>query len=148
LGKTLTHELGHYFNLRHIWGDDNGACPGDANGRDDGIEDTPPQARETFGNPGYPLYDSCTDTGEGIMFMNYMDYTIDLAKHMFTTEQVALMQQEIAIDGPSFSLTRQPHLLKEGAVAPREITVYPNPTQGSLQVFFGGTPEGLERVAL
>lgn len=37
-GKTLTHEIGHYFNLYHIWGDDNGACSGS-----DRVEDTPNQ---------------------------------------------------------------------------------------------------------
>jgi hypothetical protein len=35
-GRTTTHEVGHWLNLRHIWGDDSGACTGS-----DGVGDTP-----------------------------------------------------------------------------------------------------------
>lgn len=87
-GKTTAHEIGHYFNLRHIWGDDDGACSGT-----DFIDDTPNQANMTYGTPSTDtLYDACTGTGGGIMYQNYMDYTDDGAMEMFTLQQVARMQ--------------------------------------------------------
>lgn len=89
-GKTLTHETGHYFNLYHIWGDDNGACTGT-----DYIADTPNQADATSGCPTGIKLDSCTSTGNGIMYQNYMDYSYDPCLVMFTTEQVARMESAL-----------------------------------------------------
>ncbi|MCE7060027.1 M43 family zinc metalloprotease [Dyadobacter sp. CY343] len=86
-GKTLTHELGHYFNLFHIWGDDNDSCT-----RDDGISDTPRQQGSTGTCPTGIVRDQCTPTGNGIMYQNYMDYTPDDCLLMFTREQVAVME--------------------------------------------------------
>lgn len=148
LGRTLTHELGHFFNLRHVWGDDDGACPGQPGGEDDGIADTPPQGRETYGDPRFPLFDSCTTTGNGIMFMNFMDYTNDRSKYMFTTEQVARMQREVAADGISYSLTKQPHLLEYGTAIKNNVFFYPNPANEYLQLFVETIPSELEGVTI
>lgn len=84
LGRTLTHESGHWLGLRHIWGD--GTCLTDY------CNDTPPAAAANFVNCGtaYP-YHSGTCTGnspDGEMFMNFMDYSNDCAMYMFTTDQV------------------------------------------------------------
>jgi hypothetical protein len=68
-GRTATHEVGHWLNLIHIWGDDNGACS-----NDDGISDTPKQANSNTRCPNFPKTDACTDTAPGIMFMNFMDF--------------------------------------------------------------------------
>lgn len=87
LGRTVTHEVGHCFGLFHIWGDDGGACTGT-----DEITDTPNQADATGGSPSFPQFDLCTNSGNGIMFMNYMDYSDDNALNMFTTKQVQRMQ--------------------------------------------------------
>lgn len=87
LGRTATHEIGHYFGLKHIWGDDNGTCT-----VDDGIADTPLQGDNTFGCPSFPQLDNCTNTAPGIMFMNYMDYTDDACMHLFTAGQVDRMR--------------------------------------------------------
>ncbi len=81
-GRTLTHELGHCFNLFHIWGDDNGACSGS-----DQCADTPNQANMNYGCPTYPHTDACTASNPGVMFMNYMDYTDDACMYMFTNNQ-------------------------------------------------------------
>ena len=81
-GRTVTHELGHCFNLLHIWGDDNGACSGS-----DQCADTPNQANMNFGCPTFPHTDACTASGNGVMFMNYMDYTDDPCMYMFTNNQ-------------------------------------------------------------
>jgi hypothetical protein len=78
LGRTTTHEVGHWLNLRHIWGDDNGACTGS-----DLCDDTPNQANYYFGCPAYPQ-NSC---GSSDMFMNYMDYTDDVCMNIFTNDQ-------------------------------------------------------------
>ncbi|KAA0994186.1 T9SS type A sorting domain-containing protein [Dyadobacter sp. UC 10] len=86
-GKTLTHELGHYFNLFHIWGDDNDTCAGD-----DDIADTPRQQGSTSICPTGIETDQCTPGGSGIMYQNYMDYTPDNCLLMFTREQVAAME--------------------------------------------------------
>ncbi len=91
LGKTLTHETGHYFDLYHIWGDDNGSCNGS-----DGIADTPNQGNSTTALHTGILTDNCTTASPGIMYQNYMDYTPDAALFMFTTLQVAHMQQVYA----------------------------------------------------
>ncbi len=81
LGRTLTHEIGHYLNLNHIWGDDNGACTGS-----DNVADTPNQGDKHFGKPAFPQV-SCSNGPNGDMFMNYMDYTDDDSMFMFTAGQ-------------------------------------------------------------
>lgn len=90
-GKTLTHEIGHYFNLYHIWGDDGGLCNGS-----DFIDDTPNQADATYGNFKGVKTDDCTSTGNGIMYQNYMDYTDDVNLVMFTPDQATRMQSALS----------------------------------------------------
>lgn len=84
-GRTATHEIGHWLNLRHIWGDDGEGCTGD-----DFVADTPNQGGPNTGVPSYPTT-SCGNAPNGDMFMNYMDYTDDVAMFMFTAGQVARM---------------------------------------------------------
>jgi hypothetical protein len=85
LGRTLTHEIGHYLNLLHIWGDDGSACTGS-----DQVADTPNQADETYTPPAFPAI-SCSNGPNGDMFMNYMDYTDDVGMNMFTSGQSVRM---------------------------------------------------------
>jgi Pregnancy-associated plasma protein-A len=92
LGRTLTHEIGHWFNLLHIWGDDDQGCGGS-----DSIEDTPNQAGANFGEPTFP-HRTCGNGPNGDMFMNFMDYTDDIAMQMFTAGQVERMGA--ALSGP------------------------------------------------
>jgi hypothetical protein len=84
-GRTATHEIGHYFNLRHIWGD-TPDCSGS-----DMVADTPNCAGANFGTPAWP-HITCNNGPNGDMFMNYMDYTDDAAMFMFTTQQVLRMR--------------------------------------------------------
>jgi hypothetical protein len=84
-GRTATHEVGHYFNLRHIWGD-TPDCSGS-----DMVADTPNCAGPNTGTPSFPSI-SCNNGPNGDMFMNYMDYTDDAAMFMFTTQQVLRMR--------------------------------------------------------
>ncbi|MBZ4042209.1 zinc metalloprotease [Flavobacterium hibisci] len=78
LGRTGTHEVGHWMNLRHIWGD--ATCGSDL------VADTPTHNEENYGVPAYPHYSTCA--GNPVeMTMNYMDYTNDNAMYMFTNGQ-------------------------------------------------------------
>ncbi|KQS27159.1 hypothetical protein ASG33_19975 [Dyadobacter sp. Leaf189] len=86
-GKTLTHELGHYFNLYHIWGDDNDSCSGS-----DEVADTPNQSGSTNTCRSGIVTDQCTPSAPGIMYQNYMDYTPDACLLMFTNQQVVRME--------------------------------------------------------
>jgi len=81
LGKTLTHEAGHWLGLLHTWGTDAGC--GDAG---DYVDDTPDQADLNFGCPSFP-HISCNNGPNGDMFMNYMDYADDACSYMFSVGQ-------------------------------------------------------------
>jgi hypothetical protein len=87
-GRTATHEIGHWLNLRHIWGDVN-SCSAT-----DWVDDTPNQYTSTDLDycPSFPRTDNCSPTSPGIMFMNYMDYTVDACMNLFTEGQVARMR--------------------------------------------------------
>jgi len=86
LGRTTTHEIGHWLNLNHIWGDDGTGCSGT-----DNVSDTPNQGGANVGAPSFP-HVSCSNGPNGDMFMNYMDYVDDRAMVMFSAGQVARMQ--------------------------------------------------------
>lgn len=87
-GRTLVHEVGHFFFLYHIWGDDaKGSCAGT-----DEISDTPNQADASSGCPTGVVTDNCTTTAPGIMYQNFMDYTNDACMVMFTKQQVTRME--------------------------------------------------------
>ena len=92
LGRTASHEVGHWMNLRHIWGDDGGSCSGS-----DLVADTPNQGAQNFGCPTFP-HKTCSNQGD--MSMNYMDYTDDRCMFMFTEGQVQRMLAVFAQNGP------------------------------------------------
>jgi len=85
-GRTATHEVGHWLNLRHIWGD--ASCGNDQ------VTDTPTQQTSNFGCPSFPKV-SCSNGPNGDMHMNYMDYTDDACMYMFTAGQKARMQASL-----------------------------------------------------
>lgn len=91
LGRTATHEVGHYLGLRHIWGDT--TCG------DDLIADTPTQTTANTGNPTYPLYNTCYGVKRSVMFMNYMDYSDDKSLYMFSAGQKTKMQSVVSATG-------------------------------------------------
>ena len=91
LGRTATHEVGHYLNLRHIWGD--ASCGNDL------VADTPTQTGANYGKPAYPLYNTCSGTSRSVMFMNYMDYVDDAAMFMFSAGQKARTQSVLTSTG-------------------------------------------------
>lgn len=82
LGRTATHEVGHWMNLRHIWGDS--SCGNDL------VSDTPVAKTANYGAPTYPYVSPCLPT-HNEMTMNYMDYTDDRGMYMFTNGQKSRM---------------------------------------------------------
>lgn len=86
--RTATHEVGHWLNLRHIWGD--GGC-----GASDFVADTPDSDGPSRGCPSYPTV-SC---GTNDMTMNFMDYSSDVCLNMFTQGQKARMDAVFAPGG-------------------------------------------------
>ncbi|MFY7671112.1 M43 family zinc metalloprotease [Tenacibaculum sp. MEBiC06402] len=86
--RTATHEVGHWLNLRHIWGD--GGC-----GATDFVADTPDAAGPSRGCPTYPT----VECGTTNMTMNFMDYSSDDCMYMFTNGQKARMDAVFAAGG-------------------------------------------------
>jgi hypothetical protein len=88
-GRTAVHEVGHWLNLNHIWGDTSD-CTGT-----DHVIDTPNAQLPNYGAPMFP-HVSCGNGPSGDMFVNYMDYVDDRAMVMFTRGQIARMQASLA----------------------------------------------------
>ncbi|GAB4093901.1 zinc metalloprotease [Flaviaesturariibacter terrae] len=93
LGRTATHEIGHWLNLRHIWGD--------ATCGDDLVGDTPTAQTSNGGCPAYPKVSSCSTGGtHNEMTMNYMDYTYDRCMYLFTSGQKSRSLAIFSSGGP------------------------------------------------
>jgi len=133
-GRTLTHEVGHYLGLRHIWGD--GDCS-----EDDGISDTPFSASSAEQVCDFTK-NSCVDPG-GVdwpdMIENYMDYAADSCMNLFTEEQGAVMRSILEQFRPEvYTLSSVGLLSNEFAVS----VVYPNPVKDFLYVRNAGVSMG------
>ncbi len=87
LGRTGTHEVGHWLGLQHIWGSNDSAGCSDS----DDIADTPNQDDATTGCPTGARV-SCSNGPRGDMYQNYLDYTNDACMNLFTRDQAAYMQ--------------------------------------------------------
>ncbi len=91
LGRTATHEVGHWLNLYHIWGD--AVCG------DDRCTDTPVHQGANYGCPTYPsIKTNCTGSNVE-MTMNFMDYTNDACMYLFSNGQKARMLSLFAVGG-------------------------------------------------
>ena len=97
-GRTATHEVGHWLNLYHIWGDDGTGCTGS-----DLVTDTPNAAGPNYGCPAFPRV-TCSNGPNGDLFMNYMDYTDDACMYMFSNAQSTRMQSLFATGGARSSI--------------------------------------------
>lgn len=136
-GKTLVHEVGHWLGLRHIWGD---AMCGD-----DGVDDTPTQRTANRGCPtGIKL--SCSSSGNGDMYMNYMDLSNDDCMLMFTHGQMNKMRAAFAPGGFRAAILSSNGCngtpLPAPVEGPKDVTepvvklmnVYPNPAQNIIVI--------------
>ncbi len=96
-GRTATHEVGHWMNLRHIWGD--ASCGNDQ------VGDTPLHNTANYGCPASGHKSTCTGAPVE-MTMNYMDYTDDECMYMFSTGQKTRMLAVFASGGPRNSFAQ------------------------------------------
>lgn len=89
-GRTGVHEVGHWLNLRHIWGD--------ADCGSDNVSDTPTHKTSNSGCPTFPHdVNVCSGTGaNGEMFMNHMDYSSGNCRKMFSAGQASRMQATLS----------------------------------------------------
>ncbi|MFL5752879.1 MAG: M43 family zinc metalloprotease [Bacteroidia bacterium] len=112
-GRYLVHELGHWFNLRHIWGDMN--CGNDF------VSDTPSAQTSNSGCPAFPYnaMNSCGAGADGEMFDNYMDYCQGACLNIFTQGQVTRMDAALSssVSGRS-NLWSSPNLIATGTSNP------------------------------
>ena len=86
-GRTLTREIAHWLGVRSLWGDGN--C------LDDYCGDTPWQKQANTGAPIHPSFVNTCGPGtspNGEMTMNFMDFTDDSCRYMFTPKQATRMQ--------------------------------------------------------
>lgn len=126
LGRTLTHELGHYLNLEHIWGD--------ATCGNDGVADTPLHNTSNGGCPAISHLSTCAGTPRELT-MNYMDYTNDVCMYMLTAGQATRMQAHLNTIQAAFDLTTLPGTLSINDFAfENNILLYPNPNKGSFTI--------------
>ena len=136
LGRTCTHEIGHWLNMIHIWGD--------ADCGNDLVADTPPQSAATYGDPSGIVL-SCNNAPYGNMYMNYMDFTDDAGMHMFTNGQSDRMRTLFAPGGFRYALLTSPAATAPasrvsqvtpgaGVGAGLGPSIYPNPASGMVTV--------------
>ncbi len=159
LGRTLTHEMGHFFEIWHVWGDDNGLCPWNPDGRRV-LPDLPPQGGQTTTNPRYnipggTIHDGCSDSSGvdvqpiGIACLDFMDYTDDSGMHLFTPDQALVMRSMFADPtGESYSLTQHPEVLEWPVGAPQIFNVFPNPTTGVLTFYYDNNTNPLQYITI
>ena len=133
-GKSIvaTHEIGHFLNLHHIWGDNTPNCGNDS------VADTPPAYSDNSGCPTFPHSpnDSCGTNANGQMFMNYMDYSDASCTVMFSNGQknrmlatLTTVRNSLTISGKCGSLSS----ISEDKIN-NDFTIYPNPNNGNFTI--------------
>ncbi|MBX3253810.1 MAG: T9SS type A sorting domain-containing protein [Chitinophagaceae bacterium] len=133
-GRTTTHEVGHWLNLKHLWGDS--YCG------DDGVDDTPPQRTYNSGCSSFPQIDpeGCNPSADGDMFMNFMDFSDDACILMFTYGQKQRMRNLFKEGGARASILQSPALGQPWNNTPSpysqtsgaSIHIFPNPAASGI----------------
>lgn len=130
---VATHEVGHYLNLNHIWGDNQPNCG------DDLVGDTPPAAESNELCPTFPHNpnSNCGTDANGEMFMNYMDYSDAICTVMFTPGQKARMIAELNTSRASLLASTKcntPTGIVTEKTLDNKVSIYPNPSTGKFTV--------------
>lgn len=142
-GSVTTHEVGHYLNLEHTWGD--GDCS-----VDDGIFDTP-----NCNGPFYSAFPECPHPIQCGMIENFMDLSADRCKSMFTFQQALRMRE--AIIKYRASLVSADNLEFTGCTNSKAITnsnynatlyVYPNPADDFLAIYIDIDPDSYNNLSI
>jgi hypothetical protein len=127
-GRTLTHEMGHFFNLDHTFVECDGTNCATSGDR---VCDTPATSTETYGCPAADAtFTDCT--GELSLTMNYMDYTNDACMYMFTAGQVTRMNARLNV----IRSTIRQGTLSNDTFVKNNFTLYPNPNKGTFTLQF------------
>ncbi|MBC7864302.1 MAG: T9SS type A sorting domain-containing protein, partial [Bacteroidia bacterium] len=137
MGRTATHEVGHWFDLEHIWGDES-ACAAD-----DLVADTPEQKAENYACPSYPQTTQsggrCLTSDPSSMFMNYMDYTDDDCMNIFTLGQKTRMQAALNTQRSglitSNGCSGGVGINSVNTILP--LSIFPNPSSGIFEMNLG-----------
>ncbi len=128
-GRTMTHEVGHYLGLLHIWGDDD--CGNDL------VDDTPPQEDPNYGDAStfsHPWkQEVCTGNTTGEMYMNFMGYGDDEVLTMFTAGQRTRCEDQISTFRPDL-LNAQSTTALFSSDKTNKLNVYPNPANDNLTI--------------
>ena len=126
LGRTLTHELGHFFNLWHTFQ----SCTNtNCNTQGDRVCDTPPQDVDTGGCPSVGSVPGC-DGVTPVLTMNYMDYTNDACMYMFTVGQANRMTAWYN----AISSQLQTNVLANNDFVKNNFSIAPNPNKGVFSI--------------
>ena len=139
LGRTTAHEVGHYLNLYHLWGNSQGNCASDL------VDDTPPQNVPLYTCEAVPYNanSTCGTDWRGEMVMNYMNYVDDYCMNMFSTAQAARMQATLVGSRRQllYSSGCGPNALGVGSIRNNPIktqSVYPNPATDIVNILNNG----------
>ncbi|MGB6083516.1 T9SS type A sorting domain-containing protein [Moheibacter sp.] len=132
-GRTTTHEIGHSFGLRHIWGDTSSCIVNTNDSFNDYCPDTP---AANSANYSCVVIDSCPADPGNDMVENYMDYTNDACMNIYTLDQKARV---LAVIENSPRRKELPNsnvcdALGVSDVENQEFTIYPNPAKDFLNV--------------
>jgi hypothetical protein len=132
LGRTATHEVGHWLNLLHVWGD---AICGD-----DLVGDTPTQEKANYGCQLFP-HITCNNGPNGDLFVDFMDYSDDGCLAMFTNGQKQRTDATLAVarSGLATSQGCGANVGIHDVVAAGNIIAYPNPGSGIFTIKSNGT---------
>lgn len=153
-GRALTHEVGHYLGLRHIWGDGPLSILGFPDcSADDGIDDTPNSGTNTQLEASLVAdcsidKNTCTDAFNDLpdMWENFMDYSKEVCQNMFTQGQAAIMRAMLATSRSSLPVTEEPSLsavcFPAVSASPADdnafLSIYPNPADEAFTIETSG----------
>ncbi len=141
-GRSVTHEVGHYLGLRHIWGDGTLAILGipDCNA-DDGVEDTPNQGLNSQFQCE-PSLNTCNDGADDLpdMFENFMDYALEDCQNSFTNGQIEIMRS--VLENERAGLVEEMVATNDFKLEQPVVRIAPNPVNNQLFVKIAASQSG------